>query len=422
MVGGASRVTKFDLKGEGVTGIGGSLPTSIGKLDALTTINLGYCGLVGTIPSSLGSLTRLTMLGLQGNALSGPVPASFCSLGAYISLWLDFNPGLACHPSCLASFTSLIKDAGLPECPSPAPTPAPSSAPSSKPSSIPTSAPTTPAAELAAGLRRKQAQRRALPALAAASTVSSAVVGGLGLASLLYAAVARPPLLVPAPSSPPSAEPSMGSRSETSDGDILCGYWSTLTPASKGKLTNWCGPKTETGTYANGPCSGAGKGAWLGVKCASAVADGPSRVTVLDTCLSTSGSSCAVTGLGGVLPSNIGLLDALTSIDMGYNGIGGSLPSSIGLLTALTSLRLGSNRLAKTVPSELGQLKKLALLRLSKNWFTGTLPSALCSLPAAVSLQLQSLPLLTCYPACLSEGYSALQKDAALALCPVGSS
>ena len=305
-----------------------------------------------------------------------------------------------------------------PRAPAPWPSAVPSAAslPSASPapSSYPSPAPTTPA-ELAA-LRQRQAQHRALPALAAASTVASAVVGGLGLASLLYAAIARPPLPAPAPSPPPSPAPSIGARSETSDGDVLCGYWSTLTMASKAKLTNWCGPKTAAGMYANGPCSAAGEGAWLGVTCAPAVAGGPSRVTVLDTCLSTS-ASCAVTGLGGVLPSNIGLLDALTRLDLGYNGIAGSLPSSIGLLTALTSLRLGSNRLAKAMPSELGQLKKLALLRLSNNWFTGTLPSALCALPAAASLQLQNLPLLTCYPACLAAGHAALQKDAALARC-----
>ena len=173
VVGGASRVTRLDTcqhNGSGctLTGLGGSLPTSIGELDALTDLNLVSSGISGSIPSSVGALTRLTHLRLNNNALSGsmppslgaltgliglelknnalsgsipsslgglttlvgldlqynrltgPLPASFCSLRSAIVLIVGGNPGLTCYPSCLSSLSSMMfmmtKDASLSVC------------------------------------------------------------------------------------------------------------------------------------------------------------------------------------------------------------------------------------------------------------------------------------------------------------------
>ena len=117
VVGGVRRVIKLDtcqFKGFAcsVVGLGGSLPTSIGGLDALTYLNLAHCGIAGSILPSLGGLTGLTWLGLDHNSLTGPVPASFCSLQPSIILRVLGNPGLTCYPSCLSSYSVFMFNKG----------------------------------------------------------------------------------------------------------------------------------------------------------------------------------------------------------------------------------------------------------------------------------------------------------------------
>lgn len=88
----------------------------------------------------------------------------------------------------------------------------------------------------------------------------------------------------------------------------------------------------------------------------------------------------------GQLPSNLGLLTALSSLDVGVNELSGSIPSEIGLLTALTGLNLMVNRLSGSVPSEIGLFTDLKWLSLYKNQLTGTIPTELIHLTALESL------------------------------------
>jgi Leucine-rich repeat (LRR) protein len=62
------------------------------------------------------------------------------------------------------------------------------------------------------------------------------------------------------------------------------------------------------------------------------------------------------------------------------NAFTGTVPSELGLLTALTELQLDNNAFTGTVPSELGLLTALTYLTLDNNAFTGTVPSELGSL------------------------------------------
>ena len=78
-------------------------------MTGLTYLELGNNALTGSIPSSVGALTGLTALILSSNALTGPVPASFCSLKPSINLFVAYNPGLTCYPSCLSSYTNFNK-------------------------------------------------------------------------------------------------------------------------------------------------------------------------------------------------------------------------------------------------------------------------------------------------------------------------
>jgi len=84
---------------------------------SLQDTNLSECGstishwstsLTGTIPSYLGSVSWLKTLNLRSTQISGTVPSSFCSLSSltYIELWsLPLLTGTL--PSCFGSLTAL---------------------------------------------------------------------------------------------------------------------------------------------------------------------------------------------------------------------------------------------------------------------------------------------------------------------------
>ena len=74
--------------------------------------------------------------------------------------------------------------------------------------------------------------------------------------------------------------------------------------------------------------------------------------------------------LVGTIPSSIGSMTSLTSIDLSINSLSGTIPSSIGLLTLLTSLNVMSNRLAGNIPSTFSKLVSLTSLYLNKNYLT----------------------------------------------------
>lgn len=110
VVGGTNRVTKLVTCstecGMGTLD-GGSLPTSIGGLDALTHLFISWAGVTGTIPTSLGALTALTYLNLGANSLTGTIPTFLAGMTKLTSLNLDvhFDPGKI--PTALGGLTGL---------------------------------------------------------------------------------------------------------------------------------------------------------------------------------------------------------------------------------------------------------------------------------------------------------------------------
>ncbi|GKV36496.1 hypothetical protein SLEP1_g44622 [Rubroshorea leprosula] len=85
----------------------GSIPTSIGNLSQLTSLDLYSNNLSGQIPSSLANLTQLTTLGLSENQFSGPIPASIGNLSQLTSLYVYSNNLSGQIPSSLANLTQL---------------------------------------------------------------------------------------------------------------------------------------------------------------------------------------------------------------------------------------------------------------------------------------------------------------------------
>ncbi len=75
--------------------------------------------------------------------------------------------------------------------------------------------------------------------------------------------------------------------------------------------------------------------------------------------------------------------------DLFYNNLSGTIPSSIGDLSQLRSLNIGDNNLSGTIPAEINLLDSLVTLNLSLNDLSGTIP-ALTNQPNLTVLDLSS--------------------------------
>jgi Leucine-rich repeat (LRR) protein len=102
--------------------------------------------------------------------------------------------------------------------------------------------------------------------------------------------------------------------------------------------------------------------------------------------------------LFGSIPSSLGNLTALQSLDLYDNQLSGSIPSEVGNLTALQFLNLNTNQLRDAIPARLGRLSVLSKLDLSNNQLGGSIPNELGSLITLEFLDLSSNQLLNGIP------------------------
>jgi len=88
--------------------------------------------------------------------------------------------------------------------------------------------------------------------------------------------------------------------------------------------------------------------------------------------------------ISGTLPSEIGLLTKLQTLNLDHNMLSGPLPTELGLLRNLRSLRLEFNEFGGSIPAHLGNLSQwyLQYLYLGDNHLRGTVPAALLQLHA----------------------------------------
>ncbi|TYH29919.1 hypothetical protein ES288_A01G051800v1 [Gossypium darwinii] len=87
-------------------------------------------------------------------------------------------------------------------------------------------------------------------------------------------------------------------------------------------------------------------------------------------------SACSISG---IIPSEIGNLSRLISIELVENKLTGTIPTTIGGLKELQSLSLENNKLEGSIPFELCHLNKLAFLLLTNNKLSGPIPACLGS-------------------------------------------
>ncbi|CAK9144749.1 unnamed protein product [Ilex paraguariensis] len=81
--------------------------------------------------------------------------------------------------------------------------------------------------------------------------------------------------------------------------------------------------------------------------------------------------------LQGILPAEMGGLEAIEAIDLSGNQFFGEIPSTLGDLKRLRHLSLSNNSLQGPIPSSFGDMISLEFLDLSSNSLSGTIPRSL---------------------------------------------
>uniref|UniRef100_A0A0A9B7X4 non-specific serine/threonine protein kinase n=1 Tax=Arundo donax TaxID=35708 RepID=A0A0A9B7X4_ARUDO len=94
--------------------------------------------------------------------------------------------------------------------------------------------------------------------------------------------------------------------------------------------------------------------------------------------------------ISGMMPANVGLLEALVKMDISRNLLEGEIPSSFKNFKGLKFLSLAGNNLSGRIPSCLGQLRSLEVLDLSSNSLAGKIPSNLVTLRVLTVLLLNN--------------------------------
>lgn len=78
--------------------------------------------------------------------------------------------------------------------------------------------------------------------------------------------------------------------------------------------------------------------------------------------------------LAGEIPSELGMLNKLTTLILKKNQISGTLPSQLGIMSQIQAIDFSYNNLTGMIPSEVGNLIELESLELSHNNLSGTIP------------------------------------------------
>ena len=93
-------------------------------------------------------------------------------------------------------------------------------------------------------------------------------------------------------------------------------------------------------------------------------------------------------GLEGPIPPELGDLEGLRNLGLGYNRLTGAIPPELGRLGHLWEMHLRGNRLTGPIPPELGDLADLEKLFLEENDLSGPIPTEFGDLESLNRLEL----------------------------------
>ena len=164
---------------------------------------------------------------------------------------------------------------------------------------------------------------------------------------------ARPSLI---PSSSPTWQPSASSQPSSIYEDQVVALTALYEATNGGEWTN-----NTNWLEASSVCD------WHGIVCD----DGNEENLVVRQILLNNNT------LDGTLPSEVGLLKKLQSLDLSKNSINGALPTEVGQMTSLQQLWLSYNVLEGSIPSEIGKMSSLEVFGLTHTNYrlSGSIPS-----------------------------------------------
>ena len=332
------RVTKLDLRGNGLTGlilpeigklsellelwlggneIRGGMPAQLRELRHLEVLDLRHNELTGTIPVWLGELKNLRWLYLQGNRFAGSLPVELGDLAGLHLLAVNLNFGLAGNlPEELMRIEGLrwldFQNTGI----------------------------CTPRNELLRAWMRAEPARRGPDCIPEQSV--DTLIGGVNYSErqaliAFYHATGGP--------------------------NWIRDYnWLTDRP-----VDTWFGVKTTDGRVTE-----------LSLWNNSLRGELPPQIGDLSYLRKLWLPNNRLTG---EIPEEISRLVNLESVDLGSNELGGDLPAWLGELGELTRLELYENRFVGEVPAELGRITGLRVLMLHGNReLSGELPADLTAI------------------------------------------
>jgi len=82
--------------------------------------------------------------------------------------------------------------------------------------------------------------------------------------------------------------------------------------------------------------------------------------------------------LSGTIPTELGLLTAMTRLDLNMMALTGTIPSELGRMTGMGTLLLHNTELTGTIPPELVAMTTLDAFTVSMTHLTGSIPDELC--------------------------------------------
>jgi Leucine-rich repeat (LRR) protein len=415
-----------DLVADGAGCLSGTVPTELGAMASLTNIDMPDACLVGPVPSELGALRATTgggglvNLDLSGNVLTGSIPIECADLTLLTNWDVEDNVAMdSCSP-LPATVTTLTNTAIGALCPcmtsiktSPVyeacvQTPATCTDLDLSGLSLSCTIPTeigllTALTNLDLG---DNALTGPLPTeLGLLTNVVDLVAGDVGclsgtvptelgaMASLTNIDMENACLVGPVPSELGALVITTGPNGPigglinldlsgnelTSSIPMECSVLTLLTKwdVEDNVAMDSCNPLAPTvttvitNTTIDGPCPCM----WTSINYSPAYTTcmaAPPACTDLD--LSSLSLECTI-------PTEIGLLTALTNLDFGGgNNLTGGLPTELGLLTNVKDLVAGDQCLGGTVPTELGAMASLTNIDMENACLVGPVPSELGAL------------------------------------------